>query len=739
MTRKKSETERDPILIDIGADPLPDGWEFADSQLDAPGMYLNREMTWLNFNRRVLHEAEESANPLLERLKYVAICSSNTDEFFMKRIGGLKQLIGAGVRSFSIDGRSPEEQLRWAYEEIMRLENDKSEIFENLRRLLKPRGIDILDYQDLTGEEAENLRNHFVENIFPLVFPQGVDPAHPFPFISNLSLNLLVTIKHLSHGESSLARVKVPVGLDVPRFIKIGDSLRFVKAEDVIAHNLDLLFPGVEIENIDLFRVTRNSNTEKNEEQADDLLELIEKEVRDRAFAPIVRLQVEADMDPLHLEMLLSALKLDESDVFMIDGMVGKNDLMELASLNLPDLKYPAHRPIEHPRLHGVKHIFHALRREGDILLVHPYESFTSSVERLLREAAEEPKVRAIRMTLYRTSSESRVVEYLKAAVANGKQVAVVIELKARFDEQANIAWANQLEKVGIHVTYGVLGFKTHTKLIQIVRKDYNGFRTYTHVSTGNYHADNALQYTDLGLMTCDREIGRDVTEIFNFLNTGYSPSRKYQKLLMAPSTLKRGLLSKIEREIEHQQKNHNGLIRMKLNALEDKDIVRALYQASHAGVKIELCVRDSCRLRPGVPGLSDSIQVRSIVGRFLEHSRVFHFHNGGEDELYIGSADAMRRNLEHRVEVLCPVDDGLLQKELIAILDHCFSNKYNHWEMQSDGTYCRPMHYKGHSLENGQEFLMKIAGRRERESEKLKKITSKGKSRRETWAGHIR
>lgn len=736
---KRTNGNHQPIHVDIGADPLPDEWVMSDELLDSPALFLNRELTWLNFNRRVLQEAEERRNPLLERLKFISITSGNTDEFFMKRIGGLKQLIGAGVREFSIDGRSPEEQIRWAHEEVRRIEQDKAEIYANLHRQLHRRGIHILDYDELTDEEVDSLRQHFIDNIFPLIFPQGVGPAHPFPFISNLSLNLLVTIKHRAHGEDSLARVKVPVGPDVPRFVQVGTTLRFVKAEDVVAHNLDLLFPGVHIVNSEIFRVTRNSNTEKDEEQADDLLELIEKEVRDRAFAPIVRLQVETDIDPMHLEMLLTSLDLDESDVFHIDGIVGKRDLMELAQLNLPDLKFKSHRPIEHPRLRNEKHIFHAIRREGDILLVHPYESFTNTVERLLREAAYEPKVRAIRMTLYRTSSESKVVDYLKAAAANGKQVAVVVELKARFDERANIAFAAELEEVGIHVTYGVVGFKTHAKMIQIVRKDYNGFRSYTHVGTGNYHAGTARQYTDFGLLTCDRDIGRDVTEVFNFLTTGYSPSRKYQKVLMAPSTMKKSLLSNIDREIRHQQEHGTGLIRMKLNALEDKDIVKALYAASRAGVKIDLCIRDTCRLRPGVKGLSETIHVRSIVGQFLEHNRLYHFHNNGEDELYLGSADLMRRNLEHRVEVLCPVQDELLRKELMSLLSLVFNDKFMRWEMQPDGTYCHPAQNKGRTPGSLQEFMLKIAIRRERESEQLKKLTSKGKSRRETWSGHIR
>lgn len=729
----------DSVAVDLGADPLPGGPEWKSDNLDAPVLYLNRELTWLNFNRRVLYEAQDRRNPLLERIKFIAIASSNTDEFFMKRIGGLKQLVGAGVRDRSLDGRTPGEQIRWAYREIKRLEADKSQICENLTRLLRRRGVHLLEYDELSESEREHLRRRFIDSIFPLIIPQGVGPAHPFPFISNLSLNLLVTIQHRSHGEHSLARVKVPVGPDVPRFVRADEDHRYVRAEDIVADNLDLFFPGVRIVNVERFRITRNANTEKDEDQADDLLELIESEVRERRFAPIVRLQVEASMNPAHRELICSELDLDEEDVFEIDGMVGKSDLHELANLNLPDLKYSPHHPIEPPRLRNAGHMFHELRREGDILVVHPYESFTNSVERFLREASEEPKVRAIKMTLYRTSEDTKVIDYLRRAAHNGKQVAVVVELKARFDERANIAWANRLEEMGIHVTYGVVGFKTHAKLIQVVRKDYDGYRTYSHIGTGNYHAGTARQYVDYGLLTADRGIGRDVTEIFNFLTTGYSPTRKYQRILMAPSTMKTTLLRMIEREAKLHADEGGGLIRMKLNALEDRDIVRALYAASRAGVTIDLGVRDTCRLRPGVRGLSETIRVRSVIGRFLEHGRLFYFRNGGDAQVFIGSADAMRRNLEHRVEVITPVLDELLKKEVIALLSIYFNDRYLHWQMQPDGSYLRPLSHRGRAPASGQEFLLKIAERRRREGEKPKKIASKGRSRRETWSGHIR
>lgn len=726
------------ITVETGLDPLPPRPESGEWDLNDPHLYLNREITWLSFNRRVLFEAENPTNPLLERIKFLAIVSSNTDEFFMKRIGGLKQLVEAGIEDLSADGRRPIEQINQCFHLIEAIEREKSHICTALLRQLRRNHVHLLDYEDLEEAEVELLREQFVENIFPLIIPQGVGPAHPFPFISNLSLNLLVTVQHRSHGELSMARVKVPVGPDVPRLTRIGETQRFVLVEEVIRNNLDILFPSVNIVSCDLFRVTRNANTEKDEEKADDLLELIETELRDRKFAPIVRLQVEKSMNELHRRMMADSLELTEEDIFEIEGMVGKKDLMEFFQLPLPNLKFKSHYPIDPPRFKYGNSIFQVLRDEGPVLLYHPYESFSNSVERFVREASVDPDVRAIKMTLYRTSADSKVIEHLITAAKNEKQVAVVIELKARFDEEANIQWATRLEEKGIHVTYGVIGFKTHAKMILVVRKEHKGFRTYSHVGTGNYHSGTARLYTDLGMLTCDQEIAHDLNEIFNFLTTGYTPTRKYNKVLMAPSTLKRELIAKIDREVQHQKEGREGLIQMKLNALEDMDITRSLYRASQAGVKVDLIVRDTCRLRPGVEGLSDNIRVVSIVGRFLEHARLFYFKNDGEEEYYISSADAMRRNLEHRVEVTVPVEDEALRGEIRKLLDIQLRPDMTRWEMHGDGTHELVLRSNGKLQKDAQQTLIAIADKRHKHAEKLKKIQSKGKSKKENWAGYL-
>jgi polyphosphate kinase len=557
-----------------------------------------------------------------------------------------------------------------------------------------------------------------------------MDPAHPFPFVSNLSLNLLITVRYPRDPEVSLARVKVPVGAGIPRLVRVGDRNVFVTLEDVMADNLDLLFPGMEVVSTELFRVTRNANTERDEEDADDLVELIENELRDRKFAPIVRLEIGKGMSPMHRGMLAAELGLqEEGDVVEKSGTLGLADMMELATLDVPALRDPKHHPIDNPELTRGRNIFHVIRDAGSILLQHPYESFTSSVERFLAEASEDPKVRAIKMTLYRTSSDSQVIEHLINAATNGKQVAVVVELKARFDEGANIQWANRLEEVGIHVTYGVVGLKTHCKVILVVRQDYTGLMRYSHVGTGNYHAGTARIYSDLGLLTSNDEIGQDLTELFNYLTTGYKPKRSYKKLLIAPTGLKQGLLDRIQREISLQAAGQQGLIQFKMNALEDVDITRALYLAAQAGVKVDLVVRDTCRLRSGIAGISDNVRVISVVGRFLEHSRIFHFRNGGAAEYYIGSADAMKRNLESRVEVLTPVEDPRLQKELRAILDLHLDDQRNAWEMLSDGTY-KQRRKPGKDV-GSHELLIQRAERRQREASRLKKRKPKGIARR--------
>ncbi len=698
--------------------------------LTSPEWYLNRELTWLNFTRRVLHEAEDRRTPLLERVKFLAIVGSNLDEFFMKRIGGLKQQAGAGVHERTVDGRTPQEQIRECTALVRAIEADMRACYREIVGELAENGIVVARYEELTEEEREALRQDYRRNIFPLVTPLAMDPAHPFPFLSNLSLNLLVSLHHPDREEEVLARVKVPVSSGAPRFQRVGESRRFVPLEQVIANNLDLLFPGVKVASCEFFRVTRNANTERDEDSADDLLALIETELRDRKFAPIVRLETAAGIRPLHRGMLAAELGLDEGvDVFETDIPLGVRDLMEIAGLDIPELHDPDHHPMGNVRLQDRRIIFHMIRDAKAILLHHPYESFTTSVERFVLEASQDPKVRAIKMTLYRTSAGTKIIDYLVDAARNGKQVAVVVELKARFDEAANIAWASLLEEVGVHVNYGVVGLKTHSKVIQVLRMDYDGLRRYVHIGTGNYHAGTARLYSDLGLLTSDPAIGEDVTELFNYLTTGLKPSRRFHKLLTAPKQMKKGILARIEREIEKHGPESPGLIRFKCNALEDADITRALYRASQAGVKVELLIRDTCRLRPGIPGLSDNVRVISVVGRFLEHTRIYHFQNGGEDEYFIGSADLMTRNLESRVEVLAPVEEPALQQELAAILDLQICERRGAWDMQPDGSYVQRPFEDGDK--SSQQLLIDAAEQRHFEATRLRRRRPRGIARR--------
>jgi polyphosphate kinase len=690
--------------------------------LRAPELYLNRELTWLEFNRRVLHEARDLRTPLLERVKFLAIVSANLDEFFMKRIGGLKQQVGAGMHNLTVDGRTPEQQIAEAVAVIKELTPELRDTYAELRDALREHEIELLTWDALDEAQREAAQSHYLENIFPLVTPLAMDPAHPFPFISNLSLNLLVTLHHQDDPQPLFARVKVPLGKGVPRYLRVGAGQRFVRLEEVMAHSLDRLFPGMEIDACEFFRVTRNANTERDEEDADDLVSMIEAELRERKFAPIVRLEVGAGMDPVHRGMLAVELGLNENqDVFETSAPLGLRDLFEIAALELPALHDPVHHPVTNAKLEDQGNIFHILRKTGPILLQHPYESFATSVERFVGEASRDPKVLAIKMTLYRTSSGTRIIDDLVAAARNGKQVAVVVEIKARFDEAANIQWANRLEEVGIHVMYGVVGLKTHSKVVLVVRRDYTGIRRYAHIGTGNYHAGTARIYSDLGLLTCDDDIGQDLTELFNYLTTGYKPSRKYRKLLVAPKHLKQPLLDKIEREIATHSERSPGLIRFKMNALEDADIVQALYRASQAGVRVELIVRDTCRLRPGLPGLSDNVTVVSIVGRFLEHARICYFRNGGAEEFFIGSADLMTRNLESRVEVVTPVEEPALREELRAILDAQLSDRRSAWDMQPDGSYRQRQ--PGNGVESGsQQALIASAEARHHEATRLRK-----------------
>ncbi len=711
--------------------PLPAPDASGKHDLRRPGYFLNRELTWLGFNFRVLHEAEDARTPLLERVKFLSIVSSNLDEFFMKRIGGLKQQIGAGLTELTVDGRTPEMQVREAIELVRDLEQRKRETFTAVHAELEKRGIEIRTFDELEAGDRAWLRKQYLENIYPLVTPQAHDPAHPFPFISNLSLNLLVSLRHPDGSPAPLARVKVPVGSGIPRFMQLPGRRTYVPLESVLSGNLDVLFPGMDVDFISFFRVTRNANTEIAEEHADDLLAMIETELRERHFAPVVRMEVTEGIHPVHRGMLAAEMGLDEQiDVFASPGMLGMRDLMEITSIPDGDLHDTPHHPVEHPALTSERNIFHIVRTEGSLLLHHPYQSFSTSVERFLKEAATDPKVRAIKMTLYRTSSKSKAVEHLITAARNGKQVAVMVELKARFDEAANIHWASRLEEAGIHVTYGVVGLKTHCKVILVVRQDYDGLRLYAHVGTGNYHAVTARIYSDLGLLTSDKVIGREVVELLNYLTTGFKPKRQYTKLLPAPKILKPALLSKIDREIDKSTDENPGLIRIKTNALEDVEVARALYRASMAGVKVELIVRDSCRIRPGVPGLSENISVVSIVGRFLEHARVYYFQNGGDEEYFIGSADCMKRNLDSRVETLVSVEEPALREEIRTSIERQLNDQRSAWDLQPDGSYVqrRPSRRKQAGC---QEQMIEWAELQLKEATRLKRRRPSGPSRR--------
>ena len=694
--------------------------------LTAPEWYLNRELTWLEFNRRVFNESKDVRNPLLERVFFLSIIGSNLDEFFMKRIGGLKQQIGAGLKLLSIDGRTPQQQINESYEVVRDILKDQQDLERELLTLLAKQHINIVKYSALTDHQRQKMASHFRDNIYPLLTPQGMDPAHPFPFISNLSLNLLVATRHSEGEHIYLNRIKVPTtGTGIPRFIRVESSKHiYVQFEEVIANNLDIIFPGMIIESCELFRVTRNAITENLPEQAVDLLSMIETALQDRKFAEIVRLEVDSTMTRQHRGMLASELGIDSrKDVFTVDGIMAKRDFMEIVTIDKPELHFPPHQPLDHYKLAGdFPNIFHHIREEGPFLLQHPYESFSSSVERFLREASIDPKVLGIKMTLYRTSANSQIIQYLLDAARNGKQVAVVVELMARFDESANIHWATYLEQAGIHVTYGVVGLKTHSKVIFVVRRDYNGLKRYAHIGTGNYHAGTARAYSDLGLLTCDSDIGNDLTEFFNFLTLGYAPARQYKKLLPSPKILKKTLLENIKREMEQHNKGTPGLIQLKSNALTDQDVIAALYQASQSGVKIDLIIRDSCLLRPGIPGLSENIRVVSLVGRFLEHSRIFYFKNNGQEQYYIGSADIMKRNLERRVEVITPIESPVLQAQLREIINLQLADRRGAWDMQPDGTYIQRTPESSGQKRSAQEQLIERSEKRLAEARRLYK-----------------
>ena len=695
------------------------------AESDHPSLYLNPELSLLEFQRRVLEEARDTRNPLLERVKFLAILSSNLDEFFMVRVAGLLQQIENGVQDASIDGRQPGAQLAAIRTEVTRLIGEAYVAYrEELLPALANAGITINEYSSLHSSQQAQLQAHFMDSIYPVLTPLAFDPGRPFPHISNLSLNLAVVVRD-SHGAEHFARVKAPDSLTqlmpVPKgpWPSAGDC--FVWVEQVILANLHLLFPGLEIVEAHPFHVTRDAEVAIKELESDDLLATIEEAVWQRRFRDVVRLVVDRSMPEPLLRILTSNLEIEPSGIYRVDGPLDLGRLRQLASLDRPDLKdrpFLAQAPTALVRKDG--DYFAAIRQE-DILLHHPFDSFQPVVE-FLQQAARDPGVLAIKMTLYRLGRNSPIVDALLEAVRNGKQVAVVVELKARFDEATNIRLAELMEESGVHVTYGVVGLKTHCKVILVVRQDYDGLRRYVHIGTGNYHAETARIYSDVGMFTCGPTIGQDVTELFNYLTTGYKAKRSYSKLVPAPKLLKTALLTRIEREIATKAEKGEGLIQFKMNALEDGDIVRALYRASMAGVKVWLFVRDTCRLRPGIPRLSENIRVISIVGRFLEHARIYYFKNGGAEEYFISSADAMKRNLEARVEILCPVELPELTRELRQIFDTYSADQRSSWEMQQDGTYVQHMPADTGSCEGSHQMLIALAGKRLRRSLRRKK-----------------
>jgi polyphosphate kinase len=651
--------------------------------------YTNRELSWLDFNARVLHEALDQRNPLLERSRFLAIFSSNLDEFFQVRVAGVKQQMAAGDVQRTPDGLSPAETLRAIRAKVLPLVAQQSEAWVTVRRELAAHGIRIVGWSERPERHLE-LRQRFIDEIFPVLTPLAVDPGHPFPYISNLSLSLAVTVRDPETGEERFARIKVPPVL--PRLVEVGVHT-YMLLEEIVAENMDILFPGMEILEHHLFRVTRNADLAIEEDEADDLLLAIQEELRRRRFGEVVRLEVEHSMPAPMRTLLERGLACSPEDVYEVADTLDLTALFEIADLEIPSLQLPPWTPVTPPRLAPSEpdepvDVFAAIRG-GDILVHHPYESFARTVQRFVEQAADDPDVLAIKQTLYRTSGDSPIVQALIRAAERGKQVVVLVELKARFDEEANIGWARALEQAGAHVVYGLIGLKTHSKTMLVVRREGRGLRRYVHIGTGNYNTRTARIYVDVGLLSCRSELGADVTDLFNFL-TGLSRQRSFRRLLVAPFGLREGILERIDREIEHCSRGEEARIVLKLNAIVDPEIIRALYRASQAGVQVDLLVRGICSLRPGLPAISENIRVRSVVGRFLEHSRIFYFRNAGDEEFSIGSADMMERNLDRRVEAVTPVDDPALRERLREVLDVMLRDDRRAWDLGDDGVWRR-------------------------------------------------
>ena len=679
----------------------------------APELYINRELSWVAFNQRVLAQALSEHTPLLEQAKFSAIFSNNLDEFFMVRVASLKSQIEAGVQTLSDDGLTPSQQLVKVREALAPLLSQQQAHYRHyLKHQLAEAGVHLIDYAKLTKKQQEWINTYFQNAIFPVLTPLAVDPAHPFPFISNLSLNIAALIRDPESGQQQFARVKVPQK-NLPRFVQLPVELSThaptpvytaVPLEQVVAFNLQLLFPGMTVEGHYFFRVTRDADLELRDLEADDLMEALQQGLRKRRMGgEVVRLEVADEMPQEVVDLLLEGTGVEPADLYRVNGPLGLDDLMSLMAVPLPKLKDKPHRGrtpavlaraqkglLEDGSIKAeeFESIFSVLRR-GDVLLHHPFDLFSTSVEEFINQAADDPSVLAIKMTLYRVSKDSPIIKALIRAAENGKQVMALVELKARFDEDNNIQWARQLERSGVHVVYGVIGLKTHTKITLVVRKEKEKLRSYCHIATGNYNSRTSTLYTDLGLLSARPELGQDLAELFNYL-TGFSKQQEFRRLLVAPVTLRRRMQELIQRETEHARAGRPAGIKAKMNALVDPRIIGLLYEASQAGVQIDLVVRGMCSLRPGVEGVSDNIRVSSVIGRFLEHSRLFWFANGGNDEAYIGSADWMGRNLDRRVEAVVPIEDDNLHQKLLALIDAYLADNCTAWDMQSDGSFVR-------------------------------------------------
>ncbi|NRD26840.1 RNA degradosome polyphosphate kinase [Frigoribacterium sp. VKM Ac-2836] len=694
---------------------------FEDGTLPAE-RYLDRELSWLAFNQRVLELAEDPTTPLLERANFLAIFASNLDEFFMVRVAGLKRRIATGLAVPTNVGRGPNEVLADISKMAHELQERHARAFLDLVRPdLDDAGIHIENWSDLEEADRVRMREIFAEQIFPVLMPLAVDPAHPFPYISGLSLNLSIRVRNPKTMRQEFARLKVPQML--PRFVQLPDNdsgrVRFIPLEDLIANHLQDLFPGMEVVEHHVFRVTRNEDVEVDEDESENLIQALERELLRRRFGPPIRLEITDDMDPVTLELLVRELDVTDQEVYKLPAPLDLAGLFEITKMARADLKYPKHLPTTAVQLQPTEpnmkpDMFASIARQ-DILVHHPYESFATSVQAFLEQAAADPNVLAIKQTLYRTSGDSPIIEALIDAAEAGKQVLALVEVKARFDEQNNITWARKLEKAGVHVVYGLVGLKTHCKLALVIRQEKGTLKHYTHIGTGNYNPKTSRIYEDMGLFTADDQVGKDLTRLFNELS-GYAIEKKFKRLLVAPRYLRRGLLKQIQNEIENAQAGRPAGIRIKINSIVDEQIIDALYKASQAGVPVDVWVRGICTIKPGEPGLSDNIRVRSILGRYLEHSRLFWFANDGDPQLFIGSADMMHRNLDRRVEALVRLTQADHLAEVADLFEQAMSDDTASWWLEADGTWTRHARdADGRSLTDLQNSQMKAITQRKR------------------------